>query len=108
MGLLDSLCKIFGKVTVGYLNKAVCVIIIFGGLIRVGKGIRDSNVKLIAKGIFGTAATLGGGLGGALGGAYLGTIIFPVVGTIVGGIIGGYVGSEVSKYIVEDLIIESF
>ena len=92
MGLFNSLCAIFGKFTVGHLTKATFVISIVGGLIRVGKGIRDADGKLIAKGIFGTAATLGGGVGGALGGAFLGTLIAPGFGTIVGGIVGGLVG----------------
>lgn len=79
---------------------------IAGGAIITIRGIRDRNGRMIARGVFGTAAGIGGGIGGAILGAEIGTAIFPGAGTVIGGAIGGLIGGIGSQFIVEELIIE--
>ena len=96
-----------GKFAQKYGGKAAIALQIVGGAIRTIKGIRDGNGKMIAKGIFGTAASIGGGCGGAYGGAAAGTLICPGIGTFIGGVAGGIIGSMAAQHIVEEIIIEN-
>lgn len=80
---------------------------ITGGAIVTIRGIQNRDGKMIAKGVLGTAANIGGGIGGAVLGGEIGTVIFPGVGTAIGVVVGGIIGGIGSQFIVEDLIIEN-
>eukprot|EP00347_Sterkiella_histriomuscorum_P020354 403338128 len=95
-----------GKFASKYGGKAALALQIAGGAIRTIKGIRDGNGKMVAKGIFGTAAAIGGGFGGGYYGASVGTMICPGVGTFIGGVAGGIIGSVAAQHLVEEVIIE--
>ena len=86
---------------------ASAVLTISEGVIKVFNGFANKDGKLIAKGVFGTAAAIGGGVGGGMIGTQIGTLICPGVGTVIGGAVGATVYSLWTQWLVEDVIIEN-